>query len=453
MLINKINKFQIKLLQICKKYLSSEKNNNIDISISPLCFFTIWAETPGYYKTLNLSKLDQKIKFLYFFKNLISISKNYSLKIHYENKKLSKQDINIIFSYSTKKDFDRYGNFKDKFFGYDTKDSNYYWILIALDNYVPKKIKENTAIIANEKNFFKYNFFYLIKEFISVLIIQKLNFNRITHFCWEESNYSSKVSSLCKILFKKLKIKNFIINYEGVPFQNKLINDVKKNYSNVKTYGYLHCAPWPLQLDLIYKNQLLDNLVVSGAQQKKVLQKFLGWKKKKISVIPSLRFNKLKKKEFNGYLFVPFKLDKEKDYLKRLEEFLNKLKNQNFNKISVRIHPLNQKSKKHIKFKHLCNQILSKHVKKKAKQKSNYSLFFGSATGVCIQALEEGTNIIHFPNNEQIDVFSNKFWPSLKIKRIGDKIFEYKIKKKHQLFFVKNENKKFKKYFLPLLKK
>jgi len=198
---------------------------------------------------------------------------------------------------------------------------------------------------------------------------------------------------------------------------------------------------------------LLDNLVVSGTQQKKVLQKFLGWKKKKISVIPSLRFNKLKKKEFNGYLFIPFKLDKEKDYLKRLEEFLNKLKNKNFNKISVRIHPLNQKSKKHIKFKHLCNQILSKHVKKKAKQKSNYSLFFGSATGVCIQALEEGTNIIHFPNNEQIDVFSNKFWPSLKIKRIGDKIFEYKIKKKHQIFFVKNENEKFKKYFLPLLKK
>ena len=74
-----------------------------------------------------------------------------------------------------------------------------------------------------------------------------------------------------------------------------------------------------------------------------------------------------------------------------------------------------------IKFKYQCNQILSKYVKKKTNQKSNLSLFFGSATGVCIQALEEGTNIIHFPNNEKIDVFSNKFWPSLKIKRIGDK--------------------------------
>ena len=107
---------------------------------------------------------------------------------------------------------------------------------------------------------------------------------------------------------------------------------------------------------------------------------------------------------------------------------------------------------------HLKNYPVDKFVSKKFyyfyyPQKSNYSLFFGSATGVCIQALEEGTRIIHFPNKEEIDVFSNKFWPSLKIKRIGDKIFEYKIIKKNQMFFVKKENEKFKKYFSPLLKR
>ena len=129
-----------------------------------------------------------------------------------------------------------------------------------------------------------------------------------------------------------MKIKNFIINYEGVPFQNQLLNDIKKINYKIKTHGYLHCAPWPLQLDLIYKNQFLDNLVVSGTQQKNVLKKFLGWKKKKISVIPSLRFKKTNKREFNGYLFVPYKLDKEKDYLERLEKFLKEKKDyrQNF---------------------------------------------------------------------------------------------------------------------------
>tara|TARA_A100001015_G_scaffold59989_1_gene66170 strand:- start:1354 stop:2715 length:1362 start_codon:yes stop_codon:yes gene_type:complete len=453
MSVKKISNFQIKLLQICKKYLNSQKKKNINISISSLCFFTIWAQTPGYYKILNLSKIDKRFKLTYTFKNLISISKNCNLKIFYRKKQKNDKDLNLIFSYSTKNDFDKNGNFKDRFFSFNSIDKNYYWILIALDNFVPKKLNENMAIIAYEKKIFKYSFFYFLKEFFKNIKNQKFSFNRIIHFCWEENNFSSKISSLCKNLLKNLKIKNFIINYEGVPFQNQLLSDIKKINRKIKTYGYLHCAPWPLQLDLIYKNQSLDNLAVSGIQQKNVLKKFLGWKKKKISVIPSLRFEKSNKREFSGYLFVPYKLDKEKNYLERLEKFLKEEKIKEVNKISVRIHPLNQQSEKHIKFKNECDQILSKYLTKKSKFKSKYSLFFGSATGVCIQALEEGTSIIHFPNNEEIDVFSNKFWPSLKIKRIGDKIFEYKIIKKNQMFFVKNENEKFRKYFLPLLKR
>ena len=283
-----------------------------------------------------------------------------------------------------------------------------------------------------KKKFSQFNL--LFKRIFIINKNQKFNLKRIKHFCWEEHSFSSKVSFLCKNLLQNLKIKNFIINYEGVPFQTNF-NDIKKINYKIKTRGYLHCAPWPLQSDLIYKDQYLDNLVVSGIQQKYVLKKFLGWKKKKISVIPSLRFKKTNKREFNGYLFVPYKLDKEKDYLERLEKFLKEKKITN--KISVRVHPLNQRSKQHIKFKKQCNQILSKHLTKKLSLKSKYSLFFGSATGVCIQALEEGTSIIHFPNNEEIDVFSNKFWPSLKIKRIGDKIFEYKIIKKIKCFLLK----------------
>ena len=49
--------------------------------------------------------------------------------------------------------------------------------------------------------------------------------------------------------------------------------------------------------------------------------------------------------------------------------------------------------------------MLTKYPKTKNKKISDVSLFFGSATGVCIQALEEGTKIIHFPNDENLDVF------------------------------------------------
>ena len=55
--IKKINEknhiFQEKVLRDSKAYILREKKN-IDVSSSPLCFLTIWAETPGKYKLLDL---------------------------------------------------------------------------------------------------------------------------------------------------------------------------------------------------------------------------------------------------------------------------------------------------------------------------------------------------------------------------------------------------------------
>ena len=75
------------------------------------------------------------------------------MKIFYKKKQKNNKNLNLIFSYSTKNDFDNNGNFKDKFFNFNSSDKNYYWILIALDNFVPKKVNENIAIIAYEKKF------------------------------------------------------------------------------------------------------------------------------------------------------------------------------------------------------------------------------------------------------------------------------------------------------------
>ena len=42
--------------------------------------------------------------------------------------------------------------------------------------------------------------------------------------------------------------------------------------------------------------------------------------KKNITVIPSLRFEK--EKQLNGYIFLPFNLEKQNNYLKRFEELI-----------------------------------------------------------------------------------------------------------------------------------
>ena len=117
----------------------------------------------------------------------------------------------------------------------------------------------------------------------------------------------------------------------------------------------------------------------------------------------------------------------------------------NFYNLKVRIHPLNKNSKIHIDLKEKFDQLLKKYTVNFGKKNSNFSIFFGSATGVCVQALEEGTKIIHFPDNE-IDVFSNKIWRNITVNTIQNKVFLYKIKKFNKFFFTNTENNKFNKY-------
>jgi hypothetical protein len=451
MSLEKIKRNQALILRNCKNFLNKERKRNIDISTSPLCFFTVWANTPGYFKVLDIQELKKKNQILFVLKNILSISKNFDLKLFFKNNKIKSNAQNIIISYATKKNFDKRGNFSDNYFDFNSNNKNFFWLLISLDNYVPFKIKENIAIIA-KKDKKSFSLIYLFKYLIKTLISSKFNPKIFRHYCWQEFNYSKIVSSLIENLIKDLNVKNLILNYEGIPFQNYLINKIKKLNNQIKTIGYLHCAPWPLQLDLIYKNQLLDNLIVSGGEQRKVLKKNFGWSRKNVSFIPSLRFKKKKTKEFSGFIFVPYNLDNYHDYLERLEIYLaeNKKSPSNF---KVRIHPLNSKSQKHLDFKEKCEILLIKYSSKKRRSLSNQSLFFGSATGVCVQALEEGTIIIHFPNDEYFDVFSASIWSNLDTKEIGKKTYMYKLKKKNYTFSTGNKKNKFLKYLKPFLKK
>ena len=92
MSLKKINKNQINLLKNCKKFIRQERNKNIDISSSPLCFFTVWANTPGYYKTFDLYGKKQKSK-IFTIKNLLSISRNFDLKLFFNDQGINNAKI------------------------------------------------------------------------------------------------------------------------------------------------------------------------------------------------------------------------------------------------------------------------------------------------------------------------------------------------------------------------
>jgi hypothetical protein len=439
--MHSIESFQTNILKKSIKFIDQSLKKNIDIGTSPLCFLTPWATSPGKFKLDLIMK--KKIEFKSIFKNILNISKNHDLNVFFNKNMKTNNNFDIIVSYATKKNFDSRGNYFDNYFDLGFNHKRIVWLLISLDNYVPSNIQKNIYIISKNKNQ-SLSFFYLIKKILKLIYKSKLNKNFLIHYCWYEYDFAEKISNIFVELFSTNKIKNVIFNYECIPFQNKLLKTIKKINKNIKTIGYLHCAPWPLQTDLIYRKFLLDILLVSGEDQKKVLKEYLGWKNVDIRVIPSLRFKKKKSKEFNGFIFIPYNLKSINNYVERFEEFIKTCRF-NLSNLKVRIHPLNQNSKTHRVLKEKFDKLLRKYAKHFEKKNSNISIFFGSATGVCVQALEEGNKIIHFPDNE-IDVFSNKIWKNIKINSIQNNIFSYEIKNFNKIFYTSYENNRFKKY-------
>ena len=451
--MNKIFLFQHSFIKSCALYLKKTKKRKIDISISPLCFLTIWASTPGRLKIDEIIKKKNFFKFFYIFKNILSISKNSDLTLFYNNsielKKLKHK--NIVISYISKNNFDKFGNFRDFFFNtHANKNKNLIWFLISLDNYLPKKIENNIIIVA-KKNFKSLDFIYILKSFGKLLISHRFSLKKIYHYFWFDFNYAIKISELFEKFFKKIKFKNVLLNYEGTIFQNYLLKTVKKINNKSKTLGYLHCAPWPVQTDLFHRNNLLDKLIVSGVDQKKVLEKNFEWRKGKISVVPSLRFDKKRNKEFCGFIFIPFKLNNYYRYLSKFDNFLQFSQNAEINNLTIRIHPLNKLSKIHNDFAIELKKIMKKNKNKFVNKNKNLSFFFGSATGVSVQALEEGTQIIHFPDDALLDTFSSDIWKNIEVIKLNENVFKYKIRNRGKIFYTNYEKNKFKKYILPLL--
>jgi hypothetical protein len=196
MSIEEIFSNQKNLIRICKKYLNNVKKDKIDIITSPLCFFTTWADTPGNLKVNDFCGVKNKKKIIFIIKNLLTGCKYFDLKLFHKKNCIKKYD-NLIVSYSQKNDFDSDGNFLDRYFNYDDKDINSFWILISLDNYVPSNFKSNISIIAKKKKF-SFSFGYLFKELFKIIGRSNFNFKMLAHNCWSEYIFAQKIFSISK---------------------------------------------------------------------------------------------------------------------------------------------------------------------------------------------------------------------------------------------------------------
>ena len=421
----KIFKSQTSSLFIANEYLKKCRNKGINIDISPLCDFVMWADCIGHQKLLLLkNNKDFSINFFKnFIKELLAIGKNYEFS-KFTSKIKTTNKINIVYSYCTKENFSKNGFFYDSYFNQSSlSEKNTYWFLISLDNYVPKKCN-NVFIIYRKKKLF--NFIYLIK-----FILKNIFERNVLHNCNNTTNVSQLYSKHFYETFNKFKF-NLYLPYENRPHQNAIIKVAKKISKKNKVYGYYHRMPEPFQGEMIYKVKDLDKLYVCSQIQKEVFYKYLYWPKKKISTIFSIRYFKLKKRK--NCIFVPFEIKNGEFYLKKLKSFLQSTKIYT-NKIKVSIHPLKKKDKDHLNFKRKIYEVLRevKHQELKNKKQKNYSIILGEPGGVASECLQATGQVYHISDSD-FDIFSEKIWKTIKVIKISDYLYKYiKLKKNNFL--------------------
>lgn len=449
-----LGKEQKKIINLSKNYIKIKKNKGIKTELSPVCFMTTWAFTHGFYKLRSLKNENRLKGLIFFIKNIFFIGFNHDYFLDQSNKKNHENEnkkIITVVSYCRISDFDNKGNYFDKFLNINNVDyPNYIWFLISLDNVSPKTINKNIFILRKKKNK-SYNFFFFLKTVLFYIFKFNFSLKKIYHYLSQVYNFSEIASNKFRsLIIKKKNISSILMSYEAVPYQNGIFNEAKKINKKIKNIGYLHCAPWPIQTDLIFRDKIIDLLAVSGSDQKNVLVKYLSWPKNKIFTIPSLRFKRKKLNDFENDIFVPYELFDVQQHFNQFKIYLASLNNKTLNKLRVRIHPLNQNSNKHKIFKIKLEKLLIIFNKKFSnKSKKKISVFFGPATGSIVQALEKNTDVVHFPNDPLLDTFTSQIWPSIKVSRIGELVFIYSLRKKNAMFLTNYNKNNYNDYLLP----
>ncbi len=419
--------YQEQSIRLAKRYLKKNEKDGVNIRLSPLCDFITWADCLGNEKIkLLVDKKNISFKIIYlYFKEIFFIKDSFNVykKFNFINQKFK----NVVFSYCEKKNFDKSGKFHDNIFNCSAHQRNTFWFLISLDGYLPKNIKKNIILIYKKKNYF--NPFPNIRFFFKNLL--RKNF----FHTYNSVFYHSKL--ICNIfnkIFQNKKFKLFIA-FENKPHQNAIIDTTKKINSNNNISGFLAPLPWSFQIDMIYKKNKIDKLFVSSKFQKESLVNKYNWPKKKISIINSFRYTKLKK--IYNTIFIPFHFNKfqsgifieQLNYLSLNTTLLN-------NKFKVSIHPNKKNQKEHLNLKDKINSIIKKSSKNKSMKKP--PIVLGSTGSVISECLQSNGNVVHVP----VSIFDNctrVFSENLILKKISKNIFLYKMKKKMK--FV-NLNKK-----------
>ena len=408
---NSIEKLQKKLIIFVNKKKEDHHKNYDEID-----YLNTWLSNLGNFnlkkKFLDISIWENlKLSFFLFYKR--NISKNY---IYYEStthvSKLRKQYQNLIISFkSNNNDFDNH-------FSSNRKNSkNSLWFLINLTD--KDLIEKSNNIIISKKKI--QNLFFIKIKTIFLFIFW--------FFSFKKKYYEKFFFDTLSIAMDKVdlaSVKKVFFPYEAQPYQKYLINLIKKKNPKCKIIAYCHGGLPSVPIEYVY-NRLIDEIYVHSKIEKQILKNFFGWKKSKIFVSKSFRHFDNKKINSNKF-YLPYSFN----YDYKLEENLNILSQEyDLSSIKISSHPF---SKNNINQKKLIDYFskIKKITPKTRKNPDNIAIFLG-VTGSILEALQNKLTVIHVTNNPHFELYSNFLWRNIKIKKISERIFVYKLKKKDNL--------------------
>ena len=400
---------------------------------SPLNIYGYLSNSDKFSYSYMEYKLNKK-KFFNFFlcyiKNFISIFyfNNYTL----HKSQISKASQKLIITWGKKNDFDKKGNFTDRYCGIKSKkQKGTIFIVQYEEDLLPNKISKNIIILKkNKKKFFPLHLIYQIfKDNVSIVKF----FNCLSHTSLYAVLFYEKISNE----LKNINIKKILMPYEGQLCQKYFIKKIKNK--NIKTIGLIHTFLQPIAFNIFY-NKLYspDKLIVNSLAQKKCLTKYMNWSENLIVINNSKRFFRSANPDMSRKIFFPYEINNDKILKTFFKKFLIYYKNFLFIDYKVQIHPSKINHIQHLKFKKNISRIISE-KKNKMITKSRYaiSIFFEYSSAI-IEALERGVGVVQICSNPILQVYTSYFWEGIKINKITSNIFEYKPIKKNTLIRMKD---------------
>ena len=427
--MNLFNK-QIQIIEYVKNYLKKVENENIITSLSGFCYFPIWSETPGHAKIkFWLNGWSFSFRFLFILlKNILAIASNAKYFIC-NNYDASKKYDTLILSWAFKENFQTDGSFIDKYFNENSKNLlNSHWVLISMDGYVPLNLNKNITLIKKKKSFFKYNFFYLAKIFVLLVIESRFSLKKILHYFSYHWYFAKKICLMVKEILKKNNYKTILMPYEAQPFHQFIISEAKSIDKKIRTIGYFHSMLPAIPCDFVYRSGAPDLLLVHGESQAEVFQSKLNWPKNKMLLIESLRFRLDENRSLSKKIYLPYILDNKRVLIEEFKKLLINSSKNNFPKLEIKIHQANLNSKKHLDFKNELEKIMEIYKDNFSNNpaEENISIFFGVTTSI-FEALESGTKVIHICSDPLLQSFDEKMWPNLSTEKISNCTFSYSL--------------------------